>query len=515
MTPKRLKNRLTNLLFVVLGAVLSMILFLAAYFLSFYFFSHRNNNSGLALKAPTVASAVSSSTPSESNTPPLNPVIREQPPVVDNFTATPSVTETSPPISPNSPPTLPSNLPPNVLDPSLTFGSFYDTFSSDAGLDLTKTDLYQDKIATAMFFPPDYEWQSAPADTVASLKSYVDAVNLNDFNGPYKDRRCLGDNCLEQDNNDLYYNGQHLFLPDGLRSTDVLAVSIATVGQRWLVGFTLKDGSKYQGQVFYLDGATGAGANGAKFTALDLPTISSSYFGLFGFGGEENDFLIIYGAYKGIAYRVQPDKITDLSSFFDIRVMNGGFKAEAFKTVYQDNINWYVFSSTTSRPQLIKLWQNQTPDIAGEASFADLLFSPTTESAVFKPLEAKADRITLLAKVRSDNVDSWQTFTDRGFKNTNPGTLVFNPISRAAGATFSLQKIATSRLDIDAASGEAVKLWFSADGQNWREVPAGENIDFTTPALNNFFLKVTFNASAAKFYSPFLASVLFDYYFKK
>ena len=62
--------------------------------------------------------------------------------------------------------------------------------------------------------------------------------------------------------------------------------------------------------------------------------------------------------------------------------------------------------------------------------------------------------------------------------------------------------------------GGAVKFWFSADGQNWQEVPTGKNIDFSAPLLKNFFLKVTFSTSAAKFYSPFLSAVLFDYYFK-
>jgi len=391
--------------------------------------------------------------------------------------------------------------------PPLSFGVFFDTFSSSAAVNLNESDLYLDKNATAVLYPPDYDWRPASGN-IASNGKESDWLVPNDFEGPYNDRRCLGENCLKQEGNSLSYNGKALVLPVDLKKSDIVAISLGSLDKLWLVGFTLKDGKKYRGEVYYFDGRT--------FSPLATPApIISSYFGLFGFGGEEDDFLIIYGAYEGIAYHIQKDKLTDVSRFFDIRVMNNGFKPEIIRAVYQDNINWYVFSFTRYRPRLIKLWQNRTPEIAGETVFEDL-FTPADESAEFKLLETGADKIVILSKIKSAAADSWRVFSDYGFKNDKAGSLVFNPVIYDGEASpIAIKKIVASRLDLDAASLAAVKFLFADEGDRWREIPLGRDFDFVVPTLKNFFLKVAFPPFQDKFYSPFLTAVLFDYYCEK
>jgi hypothetical protein len=313
---------------------------------------------------------------------------------------------------------------------------------------------------------------------------------------------------LEQKGNDLFYNGRALPLPADIKVADIAAVSIGALTRRWLIGLTLKDGQNYRGRIFYF--------NGQKFIELITPEpIKSAYFGLFGFGGEEDDFLLIYGAYRGIAYRVRGDKLTDISKFFGIRLLGNGFKAEIIKAVYRNNVNWYIYSSTLDRPRLIKLWQNQTTEIVGETIPTDFL-TGTEKSAAFKLLKAKADEIIILSNIKNNNREAdWRIFTDRGFKNSQFAYLTTIPIMVGGQSQIIIKKIISSDLRLDSGSKSLVKFLFSEDGQKWRDVPLGEDLDFVTPRIGRYFLKVIFSALSDKFYSPFVGSILFDYDYQK
>jgi hypothetical protein len=470
------------------------VLFLIALvFLAFFYF-RRQSPSSAFLQSPPPSSS-STSFPSPSPTPISSP---NQPPAVSNLPAV-------------------SDLPANIIDPTLSFGTFFDTFSGTGFLDSAKATLYQDKIAAAIFFPPDYSWQASAAPD-SNAQEYFKTLSFNNFSDSITDRRCLKTNCLEQKNRELYYNGRLLSNPEELQDSEIAAVSIGSLTKNFLIGFTIKNAAdknatdknvaEYRGAVFSFDGQ--------KFTPLVPPEpIVSPYFGLFGFGGEEDDFLVIYGAYQGIAYRFQGNKIIDLSRFFDIRVMNKGFKAEVIKTSNGDNVNWYIFSSTRKRPWLIKLWQNRSAEIVGEAVFNNL-FTADDDSVAFKLQKVSADKIIFLANIKRKNQESYYLFTDRGFKNESPGALFFKPIYHsAAQELITIEKLALARLDLDTASLKSVKFLFSADNKHWQKIPAGKNIDFSAPPLKKFFLQVTFSGKTDKFYSPFLASALFDYYCRK
>ncbi len=388
---------------------------------------------------------------------------------------------------------------------SLTFGSFSEYFIGIDQVDWSRTTLYRDHKAVAMFFAPDYSWLKADQALVSKFQdSYQDSY-LNSAEGNYYDKRCLKKDCLEVKNLDLFYKGQTLARPLALTDREVVAVSLGTIGENWLVGFTLKKDSKYQGLVFYFDGQ--------KFSRLNIPEFNSDYSGLFGFGGVKNDFLVVYGAYKGEAYRVRPNEIKDIGRFFEIKVMTKGFKPEIIRAFNSLDIHWYVYSATISRPWLIKLWQNRTPEIVGEAVF-DNFFSFTTESAIFKLVESNLSETILLAKVKENNQEIWQVFKDRGFKNENPAEVISTAIARFDAAPFIIEKIAHNSINIDNSSRSLVKLWFSAGGDNWRQLSSTADQNFETPATRKFFLQVTFPKFKDKFYSPFLEAVLFDYYYK-
>jgi hypothetical protein len=536
MALQQLKNRLKNWLFIVL----SLGGFLAVYFLAFYFFSHQGGNNNynpdnVAIGSSSMIAEIADTFSENIDSLEQNIRLNEQQPIIESFPAPVATAPTSNSTSSSSSSSSSSDknafsikailptaittffgsdfgsepdLLPNISDSSLVFGSFFNTFSGSIGIDLKKTTLYQDENTMAILYPPDYSWQSATSEIVNLSQKDFDSFNFNDFRGPYYDRRCLAADCLEQKENELFFNGRLLPLPADIKKSEIAAVSIGVLNKNWLVGFTLKDGQNYEGKIFYFDGQ--------KFKLLATPApIRSSYFGLFGFGGDESDFLVIYGAYEGIAYHIQPEKIIDISKFFNIRVMNNGFKPEIIRTAYENNVNWYVFSSTLFRPRFIKLWQNRTSEIVGGTVFTNL-FAPADESVLFKLVAVKTDEIIFLTRVRNNNSDSWETFTDRGFKNNSSGSLIFNSVSHnKKNSSIIIKRIAASRLDLDAGSRAAVKFLFSANGNNWQEIPAGQNLNFITPALESFLLQVVFPASLDKFYSPFLEAVLFDYYCQK
>ena len=398
-----------------------------------------------------------------------------------------------------------------ILYPELSFGSYFDDFPNSVYIDKKNSSLYHDETATAIFFPPVYDWQEANNSVFLSgsnsaLANYFADQNLNNFDGPRIDKRCLGRDCLEQNNNDLSFNGRKINLPTSINKGDIVAISISALSKHWLVGLTLNQGGEYRGSVFYFDGN--------KFTEIATPSpVKSKYFGLWGFGGEESDFLMIYGAYDGIAYRVRGDNLTDISKFFAIRAMNNGFKAEVIRTVHSGDINWYVYSSTLNHPWLIKLWQNRTPEIVGEVFFSNL-FSGDTKSAVFKFLDTNESSINLLAEIKNKegNVVG-KIFRDHGFNNNAKATLVTVPITNDGNnSKIIIKKIENAKLGLDVGSQALVKYLFSADCQIWRDLPSEKNVDFLSEPLSSFCLKVIFLGQKDRFYSPFLSSMIFNYY---
>lgn len=395
------------------------------------------------------------------------------------------------------------------------FNIFYDSFSGLGRIDLSQTNLYLNTAAAAVMFSPDYSLE--PTADVDGGSLFLE--NINDFSGPYREEFCLGENCLNLDGLELYYNKKIVKLPARIKINDLKTISIGRLQSKWLVGFTIKYGEQYRGEVYYFDGT--------NFKTLILPKlVMSPDPGVFGFGGEDNDFLVIYGAYQGVAYRYRGANVQDLTKFFDIRVMKDGFKAEVVKIKNGADTNWYVFSKTSNRPQFLKLWQNGTDEIAGEVVF-DLTTAAeqvaqnkaTEDRAIsFKLKSIQPMQVIFSADIKNGQEVSRYDFIDRGFKNGIEGTLTFLPIFLTdESPLFTLEKIKTSRVDLGAGSQEKVKLFFSSDEKNWRELPFGQNFDFKTGPdfFNNFRLKMVFSPETNKFYSPFLEEFLLEYYCDK
>jgi len=364
---------------------------------------------------------------------------------------------------------------------TLYLGSFPYT---SAVVDSAKTNIRFDNVSSAIFFLPNYSWEKSDQNLIKANKNKFSNYQVNNFKGPYNDKRCLENNCLELKDNQLFYNGKLLILPTEIKISNLKAISLGTVSKKFLVGFTLENNG-YQGEVFYFDGL--------KFSKIpNFNQITSAYFGLLGFGGEESDFLIIYGAYKGQAFRVKDKKIINLDKFFSYRPMNNGFKAEVIKVKNSKYTNWYIYSSTLNNPRFLKLWEDDAGEIIGEiALHDDLLISG--KSAEFKLLEVKDSEAILLANNKFGDEESWQVFKDYGFLNSQPGTLITLPIyHNADNPEIVINKIYESEISLDKQGQPLVKAEFSVDGLNWQEVSFGKDLDFLQNPTKYYFLRLNF-----------------------
>jgi len=376
------------------------------------------------------------------------------------------------------------------------FSTFFDSFANSTQIDATNTNLYRDDAANAIMFPPDYSWGVADNETV--LKNQDKFINPN--------RRCLNGQCLEQRDNNLLFQDKLVTFPREIKKSDIVALTLGALDSKWLVGITLKDGKNYQGKVYYF--------SDNKFTPLlTNKKISSQYLGEFGFGGHDSDFLVIYGAYLGIAYRVQGNNITDISKFFDYRAMDKGFRPEVIRTSNGQITNWYIYSLSPDKSRFIKLWQNENQEISGETVYQDIFSENDAVSFYF--LNASDSGFNFLARIKnSDNNYSWQIFSDQGFKNNFAGQLIFNPV--LANEKITIEKLANSSLGQQNDSCPDAKFLFSADNKNWETLPLGYylNQDFFRGPLEVYYLHVDFPAQTNKFYSPYLTEVLFDFYYQ-
>jgi hypothetical protein len=450
------------------------------------------------------------------------------------------------------------------------FASFFDSFVNIAGI-ASQENLFHDSVMTAITFPPDYQLVdfSFLNKTGASnineelAQKYFSGFYLNDFNYlasalpekiiKYYDKRCLGKNCLEQKGNLLFYNGQAISLPKDVDKNKLAALSIGLLGDPvsnysleplgdnslavFMLGVTLKDNNNYRGLVYRFDGH--------KFTQiLEDQKIVSPYFGLFGFGGGADNFLVIYGAEKGLAYQIRDSQISDISRFFDFRIMTGGFKPEILRAERSGRYNWYIFSLSSKRPALIKLWENDTANgISGALSFGQLL-GLNTELGLFMPYLTDNQETVLLLKIGENN---YQLFHDNGFKNESSGILIFKQMPGYRDIfKMKIRKIDTKNFNLDEASvssapltgaSSSVRVYLKEINNSqeeeklflvtsstaaaidsatpWSEISLTDKTGFSNNEMEKFRLKLVFLPHTDKFQSPFLSEVTLNYYYSR
>lgn len=408
-------------------------------------------------------------------------------------------------------PTEPQEPPAPPPGPVLTTGSFTDLFSSKAWIDESRTGLYHDQIANAFIFTPKFDWQKL--DIQPPAEAFMDAP------GDSGDIRCFGaisQRCFGQKNMGLYYAGpgdgalfertNSISLPAELVGKDLVSLSIGALSSKWVVGATVKDSQNYKGYVFVFDGVRFTriiGREGEKF--LDSP-----YQGVFGFGGIDSDWVFIYGAYRGLAYRVKNNvAVEDLSDLFNIRVMkDGGFKAEVARTKDpQGRITWYIWSLTKSKPALLKLFQNST-EVSGIVDYLEYLnIEGGAESLLLQPVSGSAHSFVAKLKRVSGEGEMWK-FQDFGFDKSKNYQIYSSDILRGKG--IGTDSITLKSVAIPKGGGSAI-FYLSSDGVNWKPVAVGNSADFGEDGGKGIFWRAEVKPDQNPYGSIFLTRIDLEY----
>jgi len=388
----------------------------------------------------------------------------------------------------------------------ISFYSFFEPFFNLSNVE-RMNNLYYDEEMTALMFSPDYEWRPDSSLSSSSISS--------NFSESY-DKRCLKSSCLELKGSELFFNERKLRLPEPLSSGRLSAVSIGALDDRFMVGLTYEKDKKYQGFVYSY--------NGNNFSRLlKSEDISSEYSGLFGFGGKSDDFLVIYGAKKGIAYRLSGKNVYDISRFFDYRVMANGFKPEVLRVDRKGNVAWYIYSLSKNNPTLVKLWSNsgESKGVSGAVSFRKSL--PGADGVLFSVESLSDEEIRLAYKTSFAS----GTFVDRGFKNDLPGEYVSAQIPYQDRVfKFRVKEIEKANFELDSASlaklnNNLIQISYKeidsvkSEGDFWSSLLINDLKQFSGKKIEKLRLKAVFPVETDKFSSPFFSELSFDFRYSR
>lgn len=386
-----------------------------------------------------------------------------------------------------------------LLPENLISSSFTDLFSGAGWLDVSKTDMYHDKIITAFTLEPNFTWQQVHGANIVSGKFLKKEENGSD-------RRCIHSSCLEQRGLALFFNGGEISLPREMRSKDVQNVSVGTLGEKWLVGVVAKEKEKYEGWVFFYDGISYT----RVFGEANAPFLSE-YEGTIGFGGTKESWLAVYGAYEGQAYHIREGKpFQNISKFFGIRAMAGGFHPAVLRAGDGVDARWYIYSLTKGKPVLLKLFQDGTAgDIRGAIDFTQLVVANKFFQVSFAVADVRGGTTVLEADAVANSGEEgvWQ-FVDEGFKVPLSARVESINLNNYPAEIWSAIIV-----DADVFEGKSnVAFALSNDGANWVPARVGEQVVFPDTGNVRLFWRVTFTPTdGARFSSPFFDRIRVDY----
>lgn len=381
---------------------------------------------------------------------------------------------------------------PSAEDLSLVSGSFSDLFSGTGWLDTDRTTMYQDKNATAFLFPPKFELRETASANVEDLSE--------------KETRCIGRRCLSRIGSALTLDGVPVALPEV--SGELSSISVGALGTTWVVGEVRKENESYYGELYYFDGGHFASVFSPNGDAGTTPFVSK-YPGTFGFGGDANDWIAVYGAYDGMGYQFrQGETPHPLTNLFGIRLMGGGFRPLVFHDA--DSGAWYVWDASGKGIRFLKLFEDRNGLIVGVTDLSGPLFTSLGADAQTLGAAPRDGKMVLEFGLRGGGV-SYRELVDRGFTGGSY-TIVSSNLN---GRDAAVRRARIGRTVLEA-GGTQVSFSLANKEGDWMPVKVGEWLTFPDPEGKSLFWKAEFtgDGSQSTGLSPFFDLIQIEYFLR-
>jgi type II secretory pathway pseudopilin PulG len=387
--------------------------------------------------------------------------------------------------------------------------SFGDSFSSLAYIASDKTDMFFDERVTSFSFPPVYEFNPVMGCENADCGIAASDLVLTDK-----------DNSFKPDKIPAELKDNHIIFS---RQDDFSSFSINS--------YIISEGKEERGYVYLYDGR--------KFTPLITKDTSASIITKYGrgggtiiSGGDDNDFLILYLGYEGKAFHYKNGKLEDISDLFGLRVSDGGFSPYIIKQGKGASSVWYIVSLDSSKPRLIKLWQNNTEKIVGAHDFSYIFNNIEGVITAVKLNSAKYELEFIVKHVAGTGPNAPATilipgamsqeevetpislapfelkkFIDKGFNNSSDRSAFSINLNTAQG------NITKAKITSIGISGDYKILMANSD-QGFFPVKQNEEIEFSTTG-RDLFWRLDFAKGTSNEYSPWFNHINYlDYYLK-
>jgi len=357
--------------------------------------------------------------------------------------------------------------------------SFGDHFSGMAFIDREKTTMNWDENSTSFTFPPVYNFTKENRLINSSPAS---------------------DASLKVSNNKLYYFNKKLNLPLELSKENILNIKVSLVGNTWFVGIVTGKDFDERGWAYSF--------NGKDFTPIITSTSQQKIepkFGRLGgsitFGGNLDNFLIVYGGYDGHVLYYYKGAITDISRFFNLRLSDGGFEPQIISRENSRGTLFYICSQTENKPKLIKFWPKQKGVLMGSLDFTPLVFSNLGVSSA--SCEFQNNDILINLKKNDGNLETWR-FSDQGFDNSQDREVVSLDLGQNRSA--KIKSAIISEMDL-AADDNMSEVFFTNYGNTWQKIKPYVWQEFSKPN-NSLFWRATFKAEPnSPDYSPWFDDI--------
>jgi hypothetical protein len=366
-----------------------------------------------------------------------------------------------------------------VPTPKIYFNGTSEPFFNSDSINLDRTNLFLDKLVTALTFNPDYSFEYQ-----------------NDCKLPYCGQRktdnsvCIKNDCLMEIGGQISYKDKNINLPTELQGKNITNINLSALTSKWIIGFIISEGEQESGYVYSF--------NGTKLEPLITSTTEQKIItkyshagGSISAGGSDNQFMILYSGYEGFAYIYNRGDWQDISRYFGLRVTDGGFKSKIIRGGSDKLATWYVCSDDTSKSKLIKLWQNNTDNIQGAI---DLSFVLNGESVV---CSYKNDRELNIYG------NKYYVFSDNGFKNNSNYYYQSTNLN-----TSSDRKIISVTLNdyVINARPNSYSIFISLDGVNWQPYLGKELKVNNDKNLSTVYVKADFKTGNSE-YSPWFGGM--------